>query len=49
MEKMAKVFLISSHYMGVLYMDELLKAGDEIVGVLRGREMGAGMFHRNMI
>jgi len=30
---MAKVFLISSHYMGVLYIDELLKAGDEIVGV----------------
>jgi methionyl-tRNA formyltransferase len=30
---MAKVFLISSHYMGVLYIDELLKAGDEIAGV----------------
>jgi methionyl-tRNA formyltransferase len=31
---MARVFLISSHYMGVLYMQELLKAGDEIVGVV---------------
>jgi methionyl-tRNA formyltransferase len=30
---MAKVFLISTHYMGVLYIDELLKAGDEITGV----------------
>jgi methionyl-tRNA formyltransferase len=29
---MARVFLISSHYMGVLYVDELLRAGDEIVG-----------------
>lgn len=29
----AKVFLITSHYMGVLYIDELLRAGDEIVGV----------------
>jgi len=29
---MAKVFLISTHYMGVLYVDELLKAGDEITG-----------------
>ncbi|MDP2965248.1 MAG: methionyl-tRNA formyltransferase [Pelolinea sp.] len=31
---MAKVFLITSHYMGVLYIQELLKAGDEIVGVV---------------
>jgi methionyl-tRNA formyltransferase len=31
---MARVFLITSHYMGVLYMEELLKAGDEIVGVV---------------
>jgi methionyl-tRNA formyltransferase len=31
---MAKVFLISTHYMGVLYVDELLKAGDEITGVV---------------
>lgn len=31
---MARVFLITSHYMGVLYMRELLKAGDEIVGVV---------------
>ena len=30
---MAKVFLITSHYMGVLYIEELLNAGDEIVGV----------------
>lgn len=30
---MAKVFLITSHYMGVLYIQELLAAGDEIVGV----------------
>lgn len=29
-----KVFLITSHYMGVLYIDELLRAGDEIVGVV---------------
>jgi len=29
----ARVFLITSHYMGVLYIDELLRAGDEIVGV----------------
>lgn len=32
MEK-TRVFLITSHYMGVLYIDEILKAGDEIVGV----------------
>ncbi len=31
---MARVFLITSHYMGVLYIDELLRAGDEIVGVV---------------
>ena len=31
---MAKVFLITSHYMGVLYIDELLRAGDEITGVV---------------
>lgn len=30
---MARVFLITSHYMGVLLIDELLRAGDEIVGV----------------
>jgi len=30
----ARVFLITSHYMGVLYIDELLRAGDEIVGVV---------------
>ncbi len=30
----AKVLLISYHYMGVLYIDELLRAGDEIVGVV---------------
>jgi methionyl-tRNA formyltransferase len=30
----ARVLLISYHYMGVLYIDELLKAGDEIVGVV---------------
>lgn len=29
----ARVFLITSHYMGVLYIDELLRASDEIVGV----------------
>jgi methionyl-tRNA formyltransferase len=29
-----RVLLISSHYMGVLYIEELLKAGDEIVGVV---------------
>ena len=29
----ARVFLITSHYMGVLYIDELLRAGDEIVGI----------------
>jgi methionyl-tRNA formyltransferase len=31
---MAKVFLITSHYMGVLYIEELLRAGDEIVGLV---------------
>ncbi len=30
----ARVFLITSHYMGVLYIDELLRANDEIVGVV---------------
>ena len=30
----ARVFLITSHYMGVLYIEELLRAGDEIVGVV---------------
>jgi methionyl-tRNA formyltransferase len=30
---MARVFLVTSHYMGVLYMRELLKAGDTVVGV----------------
>ena len=29
-----RVFLITSHYMGVLYIDELLRAGDKIVGVV---------------
>lgn len=29
-----RVLLITSHYMGVLYMQELLRAGDEIVGVV---------------
>jgi methionyl-tRNA formyltransferase len=29
----ARVFLITSHYMGVLYIDELLRAGDDITGV----------------
>jgi len=29
-----RVLLITSHYMGVLYMEELLRAGDEIVGVV---------------
>lgn len=29
-----RVFLITSHYMGVLYIDELLSAGEEIVGVV---------------
>jgi methionyl-tRNA formyltransferase len=29
----ARVFLVTSHYMGVLLIEELLKAGDEIVGV----------------
>ena len=31
--KKARVFLITTHYMGVLYIEELLRAGDEIVGV----------------
>ena len=31
---MARVFLIAHHFMGVLYIDELLRAGDEIVGVV---------------
>jgi methionyl-tRNA formyltransferase len=30
---MARVFLVTSHYMGVLYMRELMKAGENIVGV----------------
>jgi methionyl-tRNA formyltransferase len=30
----ARVFLISYHYLGVLYIDELLHSGDEIVGVV---------------
>ncbi len=29
-----RVLLITSHYMGVLYIEELLRAGDEIVGVV---------------
>lgn len=29
----ARVFMITSHYMGVLLIEELLRAGDEIVGV----------------
>ena len=32
-----RVFLIGSHYMGVCLIEELLKAGDEIVGVVAGR------------
>lgn len=31
---MAKIFLITSHYMGVLLIDEILRAGDEITGVV---------------
>ena len=31
---MARVFLISANYMGVLYIDEIKRAGDEIVGVV---------------
>ena len=31
---MNKVFLITSHYMGVLLIDELLRTGDEITGVV---------------
>lgn len=31
---MARVFLITYHYMGVLYIDELLRSEDEIVGVV---------------
>jgi methionyl-tRNA formyltransferase len=30
---MARVFLVTSHYMGVLYMRELTRAGEHIVGV----------------
>jgi methionyl-tRNA formyltransferase len=30
----ARVLLITYHYLGVLYIDELLRAGDEIVGVV---------------
>jgi len=37
---MARVLLITSHYMGVLYMRELLKAGDEIVGVVAWPDSG---------
>lgn len=37
---MARVFLITSHYMGVLYIDELLRAGDEIVGVVAWPDSG---------
>ncbi len=33
----ARVFLIVSHYMGVRLIDELLKSGDEIVGVVAGQ------------
>ena len=33
---MAKVFLVSANLMGVLYVDKLLEAGDEIVGVAAG-------------
>lgn len=29
-----RVLLITSHYMGVLYIEELLRAGDEVVGVV---------------
>lgn len=37
---MARVFLITSHYMGVLYIEELLRAGDEIVGVVAWPDSG---------
>jgi len=37
---MARVVLITSHYMGVLYIDELLRAGDEIVGVVAWPDSG---------
>jgi methionyl-tRNA formyltransferase len=37
---MARVFLITSHYMGVLYIEELLRAGDEIVGVAAWPDSG---------
>ena len=37
---MARVFLITSHYMGVQYIDELLRAGDEIVGVVAWPDSG---------
>lgn len=29
-----RVLLVSSHYLGVLYLEELLKAGDEVVGAV---------------
>jgi methionyl-tRNA formyltransferase len=35
-----RVFLITSHYMGVLYIDELLRAGEEIVGVVAWPDNG---------
>ncbi|MEI7615790.1 MAG: methionyl-tRNA formyltransferase [Actinomycetota bacterium] len=37
---MAKVFLITSHYMGVLFIEELLKSGDEITGVAAWPDAG---------
>jgi methionyl-tRNA formyltransferase len=38
-----RIFLITSHYMGVLYIDELLRAGEEIVGVVAWPS-GAGFY-----
>ena len=40
---MAKVFLVSANLMGVLYVDKLLEAGDEIVGIAAWP--GAGGWH----
>jgi methionyl-tRNA formyltransferase len=37
---MAKVFLITSHYMGVLFIDELIRSGDEITGVVAWPDAG---------
>jgi methionyl-tRNA formyltransferase len=37
---MARVFLITSHYMGVLLIDELIRSGDEITGVVAWPDAG---------